>query len=79
SIGATTSAVGEMAAAATTWGTVSRTAATSVVNAVSTVAVPVGVFQSALATNKYGFVQTKGDGRVALAVTDGNVAAGDPL
>ena len=80
-VGATTSAVGEVAAAASsgTYGEVSRTAATSVVNAVSTVAVPRGVFQSVLATNKYGFIQSIGDGRVALAVTDGNVAAGDPL
>lgn len=78
-IGATTSAVGEVAAAATTYGTVSRTAATSVINAVSTLAQPAGVFQSVLATNKYGFIQTGGDGRVDLAVTDGGVAAGDPL
>jgi hypothetical protein len=78
-IGATTSAVGEVAAAAATWGTVTRTAATSIINAVSTVAVPAGVFQSVLATDKFGFIQTKGDGRVTLAVTDGNVAAGDPL
>ena len=80
-VGATTSAVGEIAAGASsgTYGEVSRTAASSLVNAVSTVALPRGVFQSILATNKYGFIQTIGDGRVTLAVTDGNVAAGDPL
>lgn len=80
-VGATTSAAGEWAAAATsgTKGEVSRTAATSCVNAVSTVALAVGVFQSALATNSYGWVQISGVGVTALAVTDGNVVQGDPL
>ena len=85
-IGATTSAVGELAAVAaaanalsTGWGAVSRTAATSLIGTISTVAVAAGVFQSVLATGKFGWVQVAGDGRVALAVTDGNVVAGDVL
>lgn len=80
-MGATSSAVGEWAQASTTAtrGQVTRTAATSLVNAVSTVALGVGVFQSILAVGQYGWVQISGDGRKALAVTDGSVAAGDPL
>ena len=84
-IGATTSAAGEWAAMATTGisvstiGYVSRTAATSLVNAVSTVALAAGVFQSALATGSFGWVQIGGVGVTALAVTDTNIAAGDPL
>jgi hypothetical protein len=84
-IGATSSAVGEIAQAATTGisiatrGYVSRTAATSLVNAVSTVALAVGVFQSILATNAFGWVQITGLGVTTIAVTDGGVAAGDPL
>ena len=84
-IGATSSAVGEWAAAATTGvsiatrGFVTRTAATSLVNAVSTVGLAVGVFQSVLATDNWGWVQISGLGVTTLAVTDGNVAAGDPL
>ena len=84
-IGATSSAVGEWAAAATTGvsiatrGYVSRTAATSVVNAVSTVALAVGVFQSIAAVGTWCWVQISGLGVKTLAVTDGGVAAGDPL
>lgn len=80
-VGATTSAAGEVAAVASsgTYGEVSRTAATSLVNGVATCAVPAGVFQSALATNKYGWIQVSGSGRTALATTDGAVAAGDAL
>lgn len=80
-VGATSSAVGEWANAASsgTRGEVSRTAATSLINAVSTVALAVGVFQSILATNQFGWVQIGGIGVKTLAVTDGSVAAGDPL
>jgi hypothetical protein len=84
-IGATTSAVGEIAQAATTGisaatrGFVSRTAATSLVNGVSTVALAVGVFQGIAATGAFCWAQISGLGVTALAVTDGGVAAGDPL
>lgn len=84
-IGATTSAVGEWAAAATTGisaatrGYVSRTAATSLVNAVSTVALAVGVFQGVAAVGAFCWVQISGLGVSILAVTDGAIAAGDPL
>ena len=79
--GATTSASGEWANCGTTGtvGYVSRTAASSLINAVSTVALAAGVFVSAIAQNSYGWIQISGTGWKALATTDGNVAAGDPL
>lgn len=79
--GATSSAVGEWANCGTTGlvGYVSRTAASSLINAVSTVALCAGVFQSIIAQNSYGWIQISGVGVKALATTDGSVAAGDPL
>lgn len=79
-MGATASAAGEWAhfASSGTYGEVSRSAATALINAVSTVAVPAGVFQSALASGSFGWLQTKGLGLKDLT-TDGGVAAGDPL
>lgn len=79
--GATTSAAGEWANCGTTGlrGYVSRTAASSLINAVSTVALCAGVFQSAVAQNSYCWIQISGVGVTALATTDGSVAAGDPL
>ena len=80
-LGATSSAVGEWAAQATTIGrgAVSRTAATSCINGVETIAPAVGVFQSILAVNQYGWVQISGVGVTTIAVTDGGVAQGDFL
>jgi len=80
-VGATSSAVGEWAnmASSGTMGEVSRTAATSLINAVSTVALCAGVFQSIAAVDTYCWIQIGGVGVKTLAVTDGNVAAGDPL
>lgn len=77
-IGADTAAAGKWANMAATYGTVTMTAATAIINGVSTVALAAGVYQSAMTTNTYGWVQTSGPGQQALT-TDGGVAAGDPL
>lgn len=80
-VGADTTVIGDVVAAATSGavGEVTAAAATALVNAVSTVGLAVGVAQAVTAQNGYLWVQTKGPGAVLIAVTDGGIAAGDPL
>lgn len=75
-IGADTATVGKLAGFATTFGTVSMTAATIIDTTLGTIATPAGMYVSALTTNTWGWLQCDGPG-VTAGVTDGGIAAGD--
>lgn len=79
--GATTGAAGKFAGVFSTTparGHVSMTTTTQVVNGVSTGGYSAGVFQASPATTVYSWIQISGIG-VTAGVTDGGIAAGDPM
>lgn len=78
--GADSTVVGDVAAVrGTTFGYVSTTSGEGIINAAATCAYAAGVAQAVIPNGYCGWFQTSGPGRVAIAVTDGSVAAGDGL